>query len=161
MDELHQLAAQMQRVLHFRNMSPLDLLHVASAGQIRRFRKGETILGEGDACDGMHVLLRGNVQLRKAGPQGQTGILAVIRPVIMFNEVALLDGGPNPCSAHASADSTTWQIGPQAFQGLLERYPQLGLSLLSVLARRNRQMIARYEDVSFRPVMARVSKLLL
>jgi CRP-like cAMP-binding protein len=37
----------------------------------------------------------------------------------------------------------------------------VGLSLLRVLARRNREMISHYEDLSFRPVIARLSKLLL
>jgi CRP-like cAMP-binding protein len=37
----------------------------------------------------------------------------------------------------------------------------VGLSLLRVLARRNRQMITQYEDLSFRSVIARTAKLLL
>jgi CRP-like cAMP-binding protein len=44
---------------------------------------------------------------------------------------------------------------------LLEEIPQVGLSLLKVLAVRNRQMISRYEDLSFRGVVARTAKLIL
>lgn len=161
MDELHDLAEQLLSVSHFRQMSFSDRLAVVSSGQIRHFRSGETIVREGQLCGGMHVLLRGKIHLCKTGPHGQVGILAVIDPVMMFNEIALLDGGPNPYTAQAVEDSTTWQISFSAFQQLVQRYPQLGLSLLKVLAGRNRQMIAHYEDVSFRPVMARVAKLLL
>jgi len=79
----------------------------------------------------------------------------------MFNEVAVLDGGANPATAIAVENSLAWRISYEAFQSLLERIPQVGLSLLRVLARRNREMIAHYEDLSFRPVLARTAKLLL
>lgn len=43
----------------------------------------------------------------------------------------------------------------------MERYPILGISLLNVLARRNRKLISKYEDLVSRPVKARTAKLLL
>ena len=109
----------------------------------------------------MFVLLAGQVHLRKLGPQGQESILAVIEPVIMFNEVAVLDGGANLTSAVAAQDCTVWQIGCDSFQALLARYPMIGLGLLRVLARRNRFLVSQVEDLSFRTVQARAAKLLL
>jgi CRP/FNR family transcriptional regulator len=64
-------------------------------------------------------------------------------------------------SALAIENSLVWQISHESFQALIERIPQVGLSLLRVLARRNREMIAHYEDLSFRSVVARTAKLLL
>jgi CRP/FNR family transcriptional regulator len=95
------------------------------------------------------------------GPQGQQNIVSVVRPVIMFNEVTVLDGGPNPLTAMALQDCRVWRISHEAFQDLLTRYPQIGLSLLRILAYRNRMMIAHYHDLSFLPVLGRVAKLLL
>jgi CRP-like cAMP-binding protein len=43
----------------------------------------------------------------------------------------------------------------------MERYPILGVSLLNVLARRNRKLISKYEDLISMPVKARTAKLLL
>ena len=65
-------------------------------------------------CAGMFVLLAGQVHLRKLGPQGQESILAVIEPVIMFNEVAVLDGGPNLTTAVAAQDSACGRSGVTA-----------------------------------------------
>lgn len=109
----------------------------------------------------MYVLLKGQVNLCKVGPHGQTSIIATIDPVIMFNEVAVLDGGANPFCARAVQDCLIWQISYEAFQHILNKHPQIGLGLLKVLARRNRKMLEQYEDLSFRPVLARVAKLLL
>ncbi len=161
MDDSPNLLESIRTVRHFHNLNLGQLTTIVSAGRVRRFRAGETIFTETDPSSGMFVLIRGMVHLCKTGPQGQMNIMSVIEPVIMFNEITALDGGVNPTSAIAVKDCLVWQIGYEAFQKLLETIPQVGLSLLRVLATRNRQMIAHYEDLSFRSVVARTSKLLL
>ncbi len=155
------LIAQLQRVDHFKRLPEVDVRAIVTAGRVRRFAVGETLFGEGAPCAGMFVLLTGQVHLRKLGPQGQESILAVIEPVIMFNEVAVLDGGANLTTAVAAQDCAVWQIGCDSFQALLARYPMIGLGLLQVLAKRNRFLVSQVEDLSFRTVQARAAKLLL
>jgi len=161
MENQSDLISSLKTVNHFRNLSLNDLRLIVTSGTVRRFRAGATIFTEGEPCAGMFVLMRGMVHLCKIGPQGQINIMAVVEPVIMFNEITVLDDGPNPVTAVAVKDCFVWQIGYKAFQGLLEKIPQVGLSLLRILARRNRQMITQYEDLSFRSVVARTAKLLL
>ena len=161
MEDLDSLIGRVKTVRHFRDLSLGDLRSIVTSGQLHRFKAGSLIAAEGEACAGMFVLIRGLVHICKTGPQGQVNIMSVIEPVIMFNEITVLDGEPNPATAIAVRDCLVWQIGYEAFQALLETIPQVGLSLLRVLARRNRQMIAHYEDLSFRSVVARTAKLLL
>lgn len=155
------LVSLLRSVTHFRALPEADLERIIHAGQALRFPEGAMIFVEGQPCAGMFVLLSGCVHLRKLGPQGQESIIAVIEPVIMFNEVAVLDGGPNLATAVAVRDSMTWQIGCAPFQELLGRYPLIGLGLLRVLAARNRFLVSQLEDLSFRSVHARAAKLLL
>ena len=155
------LIAQLQHVEHFKRLPEADTRTIVTAGRVRRFAAGEILFAEGAPCAGMFVLLTGQVHLRKLGPQGQESILAVIEPVIMFNKVAVLDGGPNLTTAAAAQDCMVWQIGCDSFQALLARYPMIGLGLLRVLARRNRLLVSQVEDLSFRTVQARAAKLLL
>lgn len=161
MPELSDLIAQLQHVEQFKRLPEADVRGIVTLGRVRRFAAGESIFLEGAPCAGMFVLLTGQVHLRKLGPQGQESILAVIEPVIMFNEVAALDGGANLTSAIAVQPCTVWLIGYGSFQALLARYPMIGLGLLRVLARRNRFLVSQYEDLSFRTVQARAAKLLL
>ena len=160
MENPSNLIENLKSVRHFRNLSPPDLTAIVTAGKLQHYPATATIFTENDPCAGMFVLMTGRVHLCKMGLQGQINILAIIKPVIMFNEVAVLDGGANPVTAIAVENSLVWQISYEAFQILLERIPQVGLSLLRILARRNREMIAHYEDLSFRPVPARIAKLL-
>lgn len=160
---MDELANRLGRVSHFRHLTAQALLTIVTSGRLRRFAAGTTIFYEGQPCAGMFVLLSGRVNMCKPGPQGQEQIVAVIDPVIMFNEVAVLDGGPNPTTAFAVRPCVTWQIGYQEFQRLMQQYPDpaVALGLLRVLAARNRALIARCEDLSYRSVQARLAKLLL
>jgi CRP/FNR family transcriptional regulator len=158
---MRDLVSQLGNVKHFQGLPESAREAIVAAGQVKRFAVGTTIFAEGEPCAGMFVLLSGQVHLCKLGLQGQENIMTVIEPVIMFNEVAVLDGGPNPATAVAIRDCVTWNVGCVAFHELVSRYPEVGLGLLPVLAARNRALISQYEDLSFRSVLARAAKLLL
>ena len=85
----------------------------------------------------------------------------MIKPVIMFNEVTVIDGETNPVTARAVENCATWQISCDRFQMLMSRYPRLGTGLLRVMAMRNRLMLSHVEDLISRPILARVAKSLL
>ena len=159
--DIDSLINRMRTVAHFKRMADADLKAIVSAGQIRRFAAGATIFTEGEPAAGMFVLSAGRVHLMKQGPQGQQSIIDVIEPVIMFNEVTALDGGPNLTTAVAVLDCVTWNISYENFQALMQRFPLMGVSLLRVLATRNRNLVSMFEDLSFRTVVARAAKLLL
>jgi CRP-like cAMP-binding protein len=159
--QFESLLRRMGQVDHFRGFPEKDLAAIIRSGQIRRFSHDAAIFVEGSPCAGLFILLDGKVQLCKLSPLGQISILALLDPVIMFNEVAALDGGDNPTSAMAVGDCTVWHTPAAAFRGILENHPRITLGMLMVLARRNRLLVSKFEDLSFRSVMARSAKLLL
>jgi CRP-like cAMP-binding protein len=155
------LTQRLSQVDHFRGVPEADYEEIASSGKFSSYPVGSYIFYEGEPCSGLFVLLQGQVSLCKWGPRGQKSILDVLGPVVMFNEVAACDGGPNPVTAMAIQECATWQINPACFQSLVQRIPQIGMGLLRVMAARNRLLISHYEDLSFRPVLSRFAKLLL
>ena len=159
------LAERLGHVSHFLKLSMADRLAIILAGQMRLFLPDSVIITEGEPCAGMFVLLRGHVHICKLGLKGQQSIIADIDPVIMFNEVALLDGGPNPYTAITTQNSLAWQISYEAYQKLLHRYAQdqymeVSLGLLGIMASRYRQLLENYADLSFLTVPNRVAKLI-
>lgn len=158
---MEELAVRLQGVPQFRELPLEVVLSIVKSGDMQHFRKDEYIFHEGDPCAGMYVLVQGQVSLCKTGPEGQISLLNVLSPVIMFNEVAVLDGEVNPVTSIATTDVTAWRITRNAFQEMMLRIPQIGISLLQVLARRNRLLIAHYDDLSFRSIEARMAKYLV
>jgi len=155
------LVEKLANVHLFRHLPAKAIKEIVFSGRIGFHPAGSLIFREGDPCAGLHVIFKGQVHLYKLGIQGQESIIASIRPVIMFNEVPVLDGGPNPVSAVAVKDCVTWCISHDSFKGLMKSYPELGTGLLMVLAARNRRLMDHYEDLLSRPVMARVAKVIL
>ena len=161
MFDIPDLVTRLRKVRHFRVL-PISAIHeIVTSGTVKTHSTGSIIYHEGWDCAGLFVLFRGRVHLCKTCFQGQESIISVITPVIMFNEVSVLDGESNPVTAIAFQKSLTWNITRERFQKLMEHYPILGISLLNVLARRNRKLISMYEDLISRPVKVRTAKLLL
>ncbi len=155
------LIDRMSRLEHFSKLSTADLAAIVDIGRVKQVAEGEWIFGEGDPCEGLYVLISGRVHLFKIGPEGQEHIMVVLKPVTMFNEVAVLDGGVNPATAIAAQESIIWRSRRDDFLGLIDTYPAVGLGMLPILARRNRELVTRFEDLSFLTVRARTAKLLL
>jgi CRP/FNR family cyclic AMP-dependent transcriptional regulator len=155
------LVKMMKGVPHFSPLPPRSLISILRAGSMITMKAGEAIFWEGDPCSGLFVLLRGVVHLVKTGPGGQRNIMAVLSPVTMFNEVAVLDGGENPATAMVFEDGVLWWCSLDIFQEMMEKIPHLALGLLPIMARRNRLLIQQYEDICFLPVRGRMAKLLL
>jgi len=155
------LVGRLGKVPHFAGLQESALKDIVYAGQVLTYSKGSVIFSEGEPSSGLFVLHKGQVHLCKLGLHGQETIVARITPVIMFNEVPTIDGGPNPVTAKAVQDCIIWQVSCERYQMLMEHYPELGTGLLRVLAARNRLLFARYEDLLSRPVLARVAKMIL
>jgi CRP-like cAMP-binding protein len=159
------LAERLGNVSHFMKLPIADRLSIILAGQMRLISADTIIFTEDEPCAGMFVLLKGHVHICKLGPQGQQNIIADIDPVIMFNEVSVLDGGLNPYTAIATQNCLAWHISHQAYLKLLRRYAkdqymEVALGLLDIMASRYRQLLDSYADLSFLTVPIRVTKLI-
>jgi CRP/FNR family transcriptional regulator len=155
------LVERLATVPHFKGMPINAIKDIVYAGNINHHKAGTILFQEGAPCGGLFVLFTGHVHLYKLGIQGQESIITSIKPVIMFNEVPVLDGGSNTVSALAVQDCVTWCISCENFHQLMKKYPQLGTGLLMTMASRNRLLFNRYEDLFSRPVIARVAKVII
>ncbi len=153
----------LRSVPHFKNLNSSDLLRIINSGQLRHFKKNKYIYYKDEPGEGMFVLFTGKVHLCNYNCEGQSQIFSVIEPVIMFNEVTAIDGGPNPATAIAVKNCLTWNIGYQAFEDLVRKYPDpvVGLAMMRVLAGRTRELITLCRDLSFSPVLSRCAKIIL
>jgi CRP/FNR family transcriptional regulator len=84
-----------------------------------------------------------------------------LEPGGTFNDVAVLDGGPNPASAAATADTTLLVFSRADIRRLAEAYPALAWAFIESIARRARHLVEMVEDLALRSVKARLARLLL
>ena len=54
----------------------------------------------------LYIVTAGEVKVFKLSPQGREQVIPQLGPGSTFNEVPVLDGGPNPASTAAVTDAT-------------------------------------------------------
>ena len=151
----------LRRVPYFAGLTDDIMAALAAAAIERHFDRGQIIFLEGEPCAGLYVVARGEVKVFKVSPQGREHILHQLGPGGTFNDVAALDGGPNPASVAATADSVLLCITRTELRRLTQAHPTLAWALIESIARRTRYLVEMVEDLSLRPVKARLAKLLL
>lgn len=87
--------------------------------------------------------------------------LRFVSPGGSFNEVAVLDGGPNPATATAVEHSELLLVPRDVMLGLIADTPGLAETMIQSLAGRLRHLVELVEDLSFRHVFERVARILL
>lgn len=151
----------LRRVPYFAGLSDEVLAALARAAGTRRYGRGQIIFLEGDPCAGLFIVGSGEVKVFKLSAQGREQILQQLGPGGTFNEVAVLDGGPNPASVAATADAELYYIGRAEIRRLARSYPDLAWALIESMARRTRHLVGMVEDLALRSVKARLARLLL
>ncbi len=153
--------ALLRRVPYFAQLPEGVLAALAAACIERQYDRGQVVFLEGEPCAGLHIISAGEVKIFKLSPQGREQILHRIGAGDTFNDVAVLDGGPNPASAAAVTDARLWVITRAEMQRLVQTHPALAWALIESIARRARHLVAMVEDLSLRSVKSRLARLLL
>ena len=153
--------ALLRRVPYFAGLPDAILAALSVVAIERSYRRGEVIFLEGEPCAGLYVVATGEIKIFKLSPQGREQVLHHFGAGGTFNDVAVLDGGPNPASAGAISDAACLVITRNDMRRLAEMHPQLAWALIESIAHRARILVGMVEDLALRPVKARLAKLLL
>lgn len=146
---------------YFAGLGSSDFRELTRSIRERSYRRGESVLLEGEPCHGLYVVLAGRVKVFKISAEGREQVLRILGPGRTFNDVPVFDGGRNPASISALEDSRVAFIPKERILTLVDHHPRVAHAVIRVLASRLRAMTVLIEDLSLRSVVARVAKLLL
>jgi CRP/FNR family transcriptional regulator len=145
----------------FENLAPGALYRLEEACRHHSYQAGATIFNEGETCAGFYIVVEGLVRIFRMNAEGRLHTLSLLRPLSTFNEVAAVDGGPNPFNAVAVTNAGVLVIPHQRLMTLLATEPALLRNYVHALAHLNREYIERLEDMTFRSIPSRLAKLFL
>jgi CRP/FNR family transcriptional regulator len=154
-------AAFLKSIPYFSVMSPAELDANKQLFTEKTVQRGEVILMEGELSDTLYFVAAGAVKVFKTSAQGKEQILSIARPGEALNDIPVFDGKPNPVNAQALGPVTLYSLKKEKLQAIMQQYPQVALNTSKVLAERMRQLVTLVEDLSFRHVLGRVTKILL
>jgi len=134
----------------FRNLDETERAQILIIGGIRPYKAGEVIFREGDAGDGLFMVVKGSVRISKQSVTGEEA-LAVLEPPAFFGEMALIDFSARAADAIANEDSQLFFIPLQELRSLIEAQHKIALKILyalcEVLAQRLRETNERYMNI--------------
>jgi CRP/FNR family transcriptional regulator len=155
------MTADWHELAFFSGVGAESLRRIEEVAHHRLYQAGATIFDEGETCSGFHIVLEGLVRIYRVNAEGRLHTLSLLRPAASFNEVAAVDGGPNPFNAVAVTSASVMVISRSWLLALMASEPPLMDNYIQALAHMNREYIERLEDMTFRTIPSRLAKLFL
>jgi CRP-like cAMP-binding protein len=155
------ILARLQSVSYLAGLGSHILTELANIAGERTYNAGQVIFWEGEPVAGLYLVAEGIVKISRYSTEGREHILHLIHTGDTFNDVAALDGGPNPATATAYTHATIYMIPRHDLRAVVERYPDLAWALIESMARRARYLVNMVEDLSMRSVKGRLARLLI
>ncbi len=133
----------LRNVQLFSQLSSKDLNRLGRAVVERTYKKGETIVKEGEQAVAFFIIIQGKVEVTQAGGSKKAQTLNTLVPGQTFGEMALLDGGPRAATVKALDDTTCLVLSRWDFVAELQTSPHMAVAMLPVLSRRLREVEAK------------------
>jgi CRP-like cAMP-binding protein len=141
---------------------PLPVVQtLASMASVYHYNADAFIFNEGEPVAGLFLVEHGTVKICRFSKDGREQTLLFMQRGDTFNDVAALDGGPNPATAIAYTDVTLWRITRTDLRYVVDRNPALAWALIESVAHRARHLVGLVHDLSLRNVKGRLARLLL
>ncbi len=158
---LTNLTHLLQKVNLLQGIPNAALQKLVGSAVRRSHSAGAILFVEGDPVVGFYLIESGAVKISRVSQDGREHILLILRAGDSFNEVAALDGGPNPATATAQTDAVVYCILRGELRQTVAEYPALAWAMIESLARRARHLVGMVQDLSMRSVKGRLANLLL
>jgi CRP/FNR family transcriptional regulator, cyclic AMP receptor protein len=127
----------------FSQFSSKDLGRLGRAVVERNYKKGQTIIKEGEQAVAFFIVTSGKVEASQSAGSKQSQTLDTLGPSETFGEMALLDGGPRVATVKTLEDTTCLVLSRWDFVAELQTNPHMAVAMLPVLSRRLRAVEAK------------------
>lgn len=150
----------LRRVSFFTVLPTDELMVLAAHCAVRRIRKDEILVAEGEPCEGLFVVQSGAIKLFKVAENGREQVLVIERAGSTVGEFSVFDGGTFPASALAAEDSTLLFLPKREFLELCRRNSEVAFAVIRSLAWRFRYLTSLVEELSLKEVSHRLARFL-
>lgn len=145
----------------FERLSDDELKWIERASHARDFPRKSPIYLPADESRAVFLLASGRAKICHLTPDGKQSILAFIEPGELFGELALFEDGQRDEYAEAVEAVTVVMIAGDVFSQLLERRPEVTLSVTKMIGLRRKRIERRLKNLLFLPNRERLIHLLL
>ncbi len=146
---------------YFAGLDDLTLEQIGRLMIERKVAKKEIIWLAEEPAKMTYFVASGLIKLFKTSAGGKEQILRLVYPGDCFGHIGIFNGGSNPESAQAVAESRLYGFVGRDLEALLWEHRQLAVNTIKALATEMHHYMSLVEDLSLRYVSARLAKMLL
>lgn len=146
----------------FRGLSEADIAAIGHATTMTRCGVGQRIMSPDDPPDRIHILKKGKVRVFRVTPDGKQLTLDIYDKGTILGDMGLL--GQEPIAgafAETIDEAVICTISPDELRRLVERYPTIGVNIISYLSRRLRDAESELEAMAYQRVGQRLARKLV
>jgi CRP-like cAMP-binding protein len=151
----------LSRVPFFVGLEHEDLEQINRLFREQGYSPGETICFAGDPAEHLFVVADGRVKLMHHSLSGKNVLLDMLTPGEFFGSLSTLGDDVYPDSAEAQTQTCVLAINASDFRQILEKYPEVALKVVDIMAARLRTAHERVRQLSTHSTEGRIANLLL
>ncbi len=145
---------------YFNDLNDALLRDVAEQTQLREYQRGDVLLWEDDACDGLFIMEQGSAKIFRLSPQGRQYIVRVLQEGDTFAEVPAFDEGTSPVNVEALELCQVWVIDKNKLHELVMEHPAFAQKVLVNFGTMLRGMVRMVSEMAFYQVTHRLARLI-
>jgi CRP-like cAMP-binding protein len=145
----------------FQGMPAADLARMALASSTRRLLRGEELFLAGQPCEGLYLVVDGQVKLYAKAPNGHEKVIEVIGAGSSLAEVLAFNDAGHTVNASVLADTQVLIVPKAVLLNEIERSSTLAVRLLMGMSHRLNGLMREIEAVTLHSGVQRVVDYLL
>ena len=155
------IATLLARVPLFNSLEPDEIARIARGTREINVARGEVLFNKGDAANGFHLIVYGQIKLLFTSAQGNEKVIDILGQGQTFGEAVMFMDKPYMVSAQALADSRLLHIAKNVILDELTKDPKLGRKMIASLSVRLHHLITDVESYSLHSGRQRIIGYLL
>ena len=146
----------------FSGLSDTDIEAIGHATTMTHCHPGQVILSPDDPPDRIHILKKGKVRVYRVTPDGKQLTLDIYDRGTILGDMRLLGQAQVPEAYAETIDAAViCTITPDELRRLVERYPIIGVNIITFLSSRLREAERELEAMAYQRVGQRLARKLI
>lgn len=145
----------------FSQLDQDEIKQIRNITNLRKYKKGQIIITEGNKGDSMFVIKSGKVKIYKTSLDGREMILDIKGPGSFFGEVVLFNGLNYPATVEAIENSEIVIIKSIDIENIIMNNSKIALEMIMVLNKRLFEAQKKLKNMAFNDTYVRAAQLIL
>ena len=142
----------------FEQIDPDEVRQLLRLARRRRFRKGDSVIREGDPADSLHLIDSGFVSVRVTTPAGDVATLQMLGPGGHFGDLVMIAGDRRSATVTAASPLETLELRYRDVEQFRSQHPAFEQALLVTLAQQLRSTSASLLESMYLPAATRIAR---